>query len=128
VTSVYGPLTLICNARAGRGRVAKFIPEVQEHLEKRDLDYDVRYTEARGDATRIAREALESGSRFLVAVGGDGTIHEVVNGMIEDDKPIDPQAVFGVVAAGTGSDFIKTFGIPAMPGHAVAHLDGDESF
>ncbi len=128
MTSVYGPLTLICNARSGRGRVAKYLPEVRSHLEKRGLEYDIRYTEAPGDAVRIARDALDGGSGFLVAVGGDGTVHEVVNGMIENDKPVNPDAVFGVVAAGTGSDFIKTFGIPAMPGHAVAHLDGDESF
>jgi diacylglycerol kinase (ATP) len=128
VSSPYGPLTLICNARSGRGGVARRLPEVKAQLEKRDLDYAIRYTERPGDATRIAREALEAGSRFLVAVGGDGTIHEVVNGMIENDKPVTPEAVFGVVAAGTGSDFIKTFGIPDMPGHAVAHLDGNESF
>ncbi|HET7481323.1 MAG TPA: YegS/Rv2252/BmrU family lipid kinase, partial [Actinomycetota bacterium] len=68
------------------------------------------------------------GRRFLVAVGGDGTIHEVVNGMIEDDRPVAAEAVLGVIAAGTGSDFIKTFGLPAAPGVAVAHLDGPESF
>jgi diacylglycerol kinase (ATP) len=128
VSSGYGPLTLICNSRAGRGGVAKCLPEVEEHLKKRELEYTIKYTNGRGDATRIARESLEGGSRFLVAMGGDGTLHEVVNGMIDDDKPIVPDAVFGVVAAGTGSDFIKTFGIPAMPGHAVAHLDGHESF
>jgi diacylglycerol kinase (ATP) len=126
--SVFGPLTLICNTSSGRGRVAKCLPEIQAHLEKRELEYELRYTESAGDATRIAREALDSGRRFLVAVGGDGTVHEVVNGMIEDDKPVNAEAVFGVVAAGTGSDFIKTFGIPSLPGHAVAHLDGDESF
>ena len=128
MNSVFGPMTLICNARAGRGGVAKALPEVRSHLDKRELVQEVHYTEGPGDATRIARDALESGSRFIVAVGGDGTLHEVVNGMIENDKPLVEEAVFGVVAAGTGCDFIKTFGIPAMPGHAVAHLDGDESF
>jgi diacylglycerol kinase (ATP) len=128
MSSVYGQLVLICNARSGRGGVARCLPEVKSHLEKRELPYEIRYTEGRGDATRIAREALDEGKRFLVAVGGDGTVHEVVNGMIQDDKAVNPDAVFGVVAAGTGSDFIKTFGIPAMPGHAVAHLDGHEAF
>ena len=128
MSSAYGPMTLICNARAGRGGVAKCLPEVRSNLEQRQLEYEIRYTSGSGDATRLAREALEGGSRFLVAVGGDGTVHEVVNGMIDEDKPVNAEAVFGVVAAGTGSDFIKTFGIPAMPAHAVAHLDGPESF
>jgi diacylglycerol kinase (ATP) len=128
VSSPFGPLTLICNARSGRGGVGKALPEVRSHLDQRGLEYEVRYTEHRGHATEIARERLDAGSRFLVAMGGDGTVHEVVNGMIAGDAPVNPDAVLGVVAAGTGSDFIKTFGIPAMPGHAVAHLDGPESF
>jgi YegS/Rv2252/BmrU family lipid kinase len=128
MSSIYGDAILIVNAKAGRGKVSKNLPEIVEHLDKRGIGYEIRMTERYGHATEMAREALESGHRFLVAVGGDGTVHEVVNGMIVDDKAIQPDAVLGVVAAGTGCDFIKTFGIPAMAGHAVAHLDGDESF
>jgi YegS/Rv2252/BmrU family lipid kinase len=121
-------MVLICNQRSGRGGVAKALPEIRKHLEERGLEYEVRTTQHAGHATELAREALDEGKKFLVAVGGDGTIHEVVNGMIENDVAVTPDAVLGIVAAGTGSDFIKTFGIPATPGHAVAHLDGDESF
>jgi len=122
-------MVLICNSRSGRGGVGRALPEVRAHLEERELDYEVRYTDGRGHATELAREALDQGFRFLVAVGGDGTIHEVVNGKLRDDQPVNAEAVFGVVAAGTGSDFVKTFGIPAtMPAHAVAHLDGSNSF
>jgi diacylglycerol kinase (ATP) len=128
VSSPFGPMVLICNRRSGRGGVARALPDIRGHLDERGLEYEVRSTEHAGHATEIARSALEEGRRFLVAVGGDGTIHEVVNGMIEKDEAVDPEAVLGVVAAGTGSDFIKTFGIPATASHAVAHLDGDGSF
>jgi diacylglycerol kinase (ATP) len=128
VTSPYGPITLICNAHAGRGGVGRRLPEVRAKLDERELPYEVRYTEGPAHATLIAREALEGGSRFVAAMGGDGTIHEVVNGMLVDDRPIVDDAVLGVVACGTGSDFIRTFGLPNMPAHAVAHLDGPESF
>jgi YegS/Rv2252/BmrU family lipid kinase len=101
---------------------------VRRHLDDRDLDYELVLTEGQGHATELTRRALEQGCRFVVAVGGDGTIHEVVNGLIHDDRAVNPDAVMGVVAAGTGADFIKTFGIPSMAGHAVAHLDGGESF
>lgn len=124
----FGDATLIVNARAGRGKVEKNLPEIVDSLKARDIGFEIQMTAGHGHATQLAREALERGSRFLVAVGGDGTIHEVVNGMIENDKAINPEAVLGVVAAGTGCDFIKTFGIPPMASHAVAHLDGDESF
>lgn len=128
MSSPFGKLLLICNGRSGRGGVARALPEVEEHLRNRGLGYEIRHTEGPGHATSLAREALENGTRFLVAMGGDGTIHEVVNGMIENDEAVDPDAVLGVVAAGTGSDFIKTFGIRALPGAAVAHLDGPNFF
>lgn len=128
MSSIFGEAVLIVNARAGRGAISRSLSEIVENLEKRDMAYEVRMTDGPGHATHIARSSLEAGKRFLVAVGGDGTIHEVVNGMIVDDEAVDPEAVLGVVAAGTGCDFIKTFGIPAMPAHAVAHLDGDDCF
>ena len=128
MSSEYGPMVLICSTRSGKGKVAKAIPEVTDKLKERGLEHEVVYTEYAGHATDLARKAIADGIRFLVAVGGDGTIHEVVNGMIEEDKPAIEDPVLGVVSAGTGSDFIKTFGLPAAPGVAVAHLDGPESF
>jgi diacylglycerol kinase (ATP) len=124
----YRPITIICNVRSGRGRVVKNLPEVRGELERRGLDYDVALTERAGHATDLARDALQRGAKLLVAMGGDGTIHEVVNGMLEADRLVAPGAALGVIAAGTGSDFIKTFGLPAAPVHAVSHLDGDEAF
>ena len=121
-------MVLIANARSGKGGVASALPEVEAKLKERDLEYEIRMTEGPMHAIEIARESMKAGKRFLVAVGGDGTIHEVVNGMIENDVPIVDEPVLGVVSAGTGSDFIKTFGLPAAPGVAVAHLDGSESF
>ena len=53
--SPYGPMTLICNARSGRGGVGKALPEVRKYLDERELDYEVRFTEGRGHATEIAR-------------------------------------------------------------------------
>jgi diacylglycerol kinase (ATP) len=128
MTSPFGRMVLICNPKAGGGGAGKAIPEMRRHLDERKLDYELVLTERQGHATELTRRALDQGCGFVVAVGGDGTIHEVVNGLIHDDRAVNPDAVMGVVAAGTGADFIRTFGIPAMAGHAVAHLDGGESF
>jgi diacylglycerol kinase (ATP) len=128
MSSNYQPMTIICNVRSGRGRVVKHLSEVRGELDRRNLDYNVALTERRGHASELARDALERGVKLLVAMGGDGTIHEVVNGMIDGDRAVTPDAALGVIAAGTGSDFIKTFGLPAAPIHAVSHLDGDEAF
>lgn len=128
MTSAYGRIALICNQRAGGGKAGRVLPEVRRHLDERGLDHDVYLTSGPRHATELARAALASGGRFIVAVGGDGTVHEVVNGMIENDEAVAAGAVLGVVGCGTACDFVRTFGIPAMPGHAVAHLDGAQSF
>jgi diacylglycerol kinase (ATP) len=128
VTSPFGPLNLILNPRAGRGRVAQELPEIERTLLSNGLEFRVKRTTAPGDAARFARETLESGDRFLVAVGGDGTVHEVVNGMFEGDRPLAPDAVLGVVAAGSGCDFVKTFGLPSDVTRAVRHLTGENVF
>ena len=126
MTSPFGPLVLIANPRAGRGRVDAALPEVERVLRAQGLDYRIVRTSHPGHATEVARQALRGGERFLVAAGGDGTVHEVVNGMIEDGQPVAPGAVLGVIAAGSGCDLIKTFGLPADVTQAARRLAGDE--
>ena len=128
MTSELGRAVLICNGSPKARAVRRALPEIEEHLDRRGLEHEIRVTERPGHAIDLARRALEEGKRFLVAVGGDGTVNEVVNGMMSDDRSFVPEAVLGVVALGRGCDFVRTFGIPAMPAHAVAHLDGAESF
>ncbi len=125
MTSVFGPLTLVVNPVSGKGKVAAALPRIRATLDELGLDHEIRVTAAPGEATRIARQTLEAGARFVVAVGGDGTIHEVVNGMMGVDGPIRPDAVLGAVAAGSGSDFVRTFDLPGDAVRACAHLAGD---
>lgn len=128
VSSPFGPILVIANPRAGRGRVAQELPEIERALRSRRLEHRIVETSAPGDATRIAREALVAGERFLVAAGGDGTVLEVMNGMIEDDRAVAPEAVLGVIAAGTGCDFVRTFGLPGDSVRSTAVLTGDRLF
>lgn len=128
MASPYGELTVIVNPHAGRRRVGETIPELEASLRERELPYRLLRTGGPGDATRFAREALLAGGRFLVAVGGDGTVHEVVNGMIEDDRPVVDGAVLGVVAAGSGCDFVRTFGLPGDVTRSCLHLTGDNTY
>ncbi len=125
MTSPFGPLVVIANPRAGQGKVGARLPEIERILRDAGLDYRVVPTTHRGHAAEAARDALHSGERYLVAAGGDGTVHEVVNGMLEDGQPIVPGAVLGVVAAGSGCDFVKSFGLPGDAVRAAHHLAGD---
>ena len=120
-------MVLVANPRAGRGRAAAHLPDIEDELRSRGLVHRVVLTEGPGHATVATREAIDGGERFIVAVGGDGTIHEVVNGMIEDDEPLLPNLVLGAVSAGSGADFVKTFGLPDNAVAAAAHLDGSNT-
>jgi diacylglycerol kinase (ATP) len=127
--SPFGKLTVIVNPHAGRRRVEREIPELERNLRSKGLDYVLLRTEGPGDATRFAREGLEGGGRFVVAVGGDGTVNEVVNGMLDaEGKPVGEDPVLGVVAAGSGSDFVRTFGLPGDATRACSHLTGDNTY
>ena len=127
--SPYGELSVIVNPHAGRRHVGEEVPELERTLRARGLPYRLHRTEGPGDATRLATEALEAGGRFVVAVGGDGTVHEVVNGMFDaEGKPLVADAVLGVVAAGSGCDFVRTFGLPGDATRACQHLVGDNTY
>jgi diacylglycerol kinase family enzyme len=75
---------------------------------------------ARGETTRLVRTALKEGHLDIIAVGGDGTINEAVNGFFENGAPVSPDAVFGFIAP--GGDFRRTFGIQASYEGAIARL------
>jgi diacylglycerol kinase (ATP) len=105
--------------------VGRAWPKVKAVLDSGGLPHDVTITERPGHGTDAARAAIDDGCTFVVAVGGDGTVHEVVNGMLGDEGPRNPAAVLGVVAAGSGCDFVKTFGLPQDPAEAAVHLLGD---
>lgn len=121
----FGRMHLIVNPRAGHRSVDRGWPGVKRVIEDGGLSYDVTFTERAGHAREAARAALDAGCRYIVAVGGDGTVHEVVNGMMDIDGPVDPDAVLGLVPSGSGCDFVKTFGIPHDAADAARHLLGD---
>jgi glycerol-3-phosphate dehydrogenase len=83
---------------------------------------DTFFTDGPMAAKRLTREALKDGVDQIIAVGGDGTVNEVVNGFFEKGKAINPEAVLVVVASGTGGDFRRTFRIPESIDEQIARL------
>lgn len=71
--------------------------------------FNVEFTKKRGDALRISREAAQNGRRLIIACGGDGTINEVANGILEAQTG----AEMGILPSGTGGDFRRTLKIPS---------------
>lgn len=69
---------------------------------------ELAVTQRPGHASHLAREAAASGRRWVIAVGGDGTINEVVNGLIANDRPVNPETALSIVMRGTGNDFRRS--------------------
>lgn len=124
--SPFGRLCLVVNPHAGgRGSHGR-LRRITAALDAQGIEHDVELTAGPGDAVRITRRRVEGGCRFVVAVGGDGTVHEVVNGLLDDaGRPVADDAVLGIVAAGSGSDYIRSLDIPSGAAAAVARLAGD---
>jgi len=101
---------LIVNPVAGAGRTAKKWPEIRARLESLDLRFDYDLTEAPGHARELAKSAASQGYELVVSVGGDGTINEVVNGLYDAGNLAEVR--LGIISTGTGSDYIRTIGIP----------------
>ncbi len=122
MTHAFGTLHLICNPRSGRGAVGRTLPRLRELLDAAGIDHDVHLTTGPGDAETAARTAAARG-RYVAAVGGDGTVLEVVNGLLDPDgTPLREDLVLAVVSAGSGGDFARTFGLDRSPEVLVRHL------
>src|SRR5436189_5927885 len=109
----------VVNPASGNGGAGKRWPAIEAAARMLGLGGGHVLTAAPGDATRLTREALRDGRRLIVAVGGDGTVNEVVNGFFEDGQPIAPGAEVALVQIGTGRDTIRTYGIPKQPEAAL---------
>jgi YegS/Rv2252/BmrU family lipid kinase len=110
--------TVIVNPKSQGGRLGKRWPEIAEIL-TRQFPYDVAHTSGPGDATLLAREALRGGAERIVAIGGDGTINETMNGFFDGGRAIAPDASLAIVPFGTGGDLRRTLGVPIEPADAA---------
>ncbi|MBI3648227.1 MAG: hypothetical protein HY240_05720 [Actinobacteria bacterium] len=126
--SAFGELTVIASPAAGDGGVRERLPDLERALRDRGLPYVLRVAGSAEEATRTASEALRAGGRFVVAVGGDGTVQHVLNGLFESGRTIVPEPVLGVVGAGTGCDLLRTFGLPGDVEGGAGHLAGDNVY
>lgn len=108
------------NPAAGAGRTRKKWPQIMERLKNIGLRFEHDFTEAPRHAVELAKAAVEQGYETVVSVGGDGTINEVVNGLYDSGTLKDVS--LGIISTGTGSDYIRTVGIPRQHQEACQRL------
>lgn len=103
-------LKIILNPVAGRGYSGSVEPKIRQFLEQAGIKFDLVQTEYRGHGIELAEQATKEGYKYIVAVGGDGTTNEVVNGMVaaSDGKLA---GTLGLLATGSASDFTYSVGI-----------------
>ena len=102
----------IVNHVAGSGRGLKDWPIISKLLRDTNIAFDAVFTEKKYHATELAVEAVNKDYRKIIVVGGDGTLHEVVNGLFIQKKCSTTDVILSVIAVGTGNDWIRMFGIP----------------
>ena len=111
-------IKLIINPAAGRGKASKLSNRVISEFEKRGIDFDYEYSTKPRQAVEISRKASTE-FQNVIAVGGDGTVNEVGEGLVGSD------AIFGVIPLGSGNDFAKETGIPSKISDAVGVILSD---
>lgn len=111
------PLVVINPTSAG-GRTGDAWPKIASELATHFGPFIPKFTNAPGEGTRLAAEAARKGTKFIIACGGDGTISEVANGILNAGS----DAEMGILPSGTGGDFRKTIGLPSRAADAAKIL------
>lgn len=118
----------IVNPVAGSGKGLTDWPQISKLLRDSHIIPEYVFTEHKYHAIELAVEAVNKGYRRIIVVGGDGTIHEVVNGLYIQ-KDVAPESVMiAVIAVGTGNDWIRMFGIPRKYSEAIKAITAGHSF
>ncbi|MEQ1822373.1 MAG: acylglycerol kinase family protein [Fimbriimonadaceae bacterium] len=108
-------VAVIRNPHSGRGAGARSWPEIEARLRESlgELLVSIESTRAAGSGAEQARELADSGIEIIVAVGGDGTISDVMQGVVHTESAL------AIIPLGTGNDFSRTLGIGTDCGRAI---------
>ena len=108
---------LIANPISGKGKAKTVAEQTCAALTDAEHNGEIKLTSGTGDAKRFAQEAVSNGIRRIIACGGDGTLHEIVNGIATV-----PDVTLGIIPCGRGNDLATAVGIPRKSQHAIETL------
>jgi YegS/Rv2252/BmrU family lipid kinase len=109
---------IIVNPSSAAGATGDAWPGIASELATHFGAFNCEFTKERGDAVRYAREGAQNGRQFVIACGGDGTISEAANGILESGVDVE----LGILPSGTGGDFQKSIKVPKRLADAVTAL------
>lgn len=118
---------VVINPASGGGAARRRWPRLARELEDRGLRFRACESESPGHACALARDAVESGARRLLAVGGDGTLHELVNGLRGQQRVPPAEVTVAVAPLGSGNDWARAHGMPRDPARLADAMAADRA-
>lgn len=112
---------IIANPTSRKGKAEKLAKTITDALDKLNIEHRLQFTTKPEEATALAKAAADAGERMVLCIGGDGTVSEVVGGLLGSDTAL------GIIPAGTGDDFARYLGIPTDPLEALSCALGEHS-
>ena len=112
----------VVNPNSGSGRTGAIWPAIEEKLNRAIGPVEVAFTDGPMAAKHMTSRALKNGSEQIIAVGGDGTVNEVVNGLFEGESLINSRVVLALLVTGSGCDFRRTFRMPDDVGSQIERI------
>jgi YegS/Rv2252/BmrU family lipid kinase len=114
---------VIANPTSGNRNFSKRWKEIQQLLKNKNFDYSFAFTQFSKHEVELAQNAIQKGFRNIISVGGDGTLHHVVNGVMRQRYVKTSNITIAVIPLGTGNDWIKTHNIPNSIKKAITIID-----
>ena len=103
---------VIINPTSGNGSSRKNWPQIETLLKSNNFDFDFAFTEHENHSPELVQQVIENGFLNIICVGGDGTLHNIVNGILNQKKVPSIEITIGIIPIGTGNDWVKTHNIP----------------
>ncbi|MDE7451504.1 MAG: diacylglycerol kinase family lipid kinase [Alistipes sp.] len=119
---------VIVNPVAGDGRGLDDFPQISNYLREAHIVCEPVFTEHKFHATELTVTAVKEGYRRIIVVGGDGTLHEVVNGLFIQQEVRPDEVLLAVIAVGRGNDWGRTFGFSGRYSDAVQAIGAEQAF
>ena len=118
---------VIINPTSGNGKAKKLWPKIKSLLELYDFSFDFAFTESAEHNAKLVYNTVGQGFKKFICVGGDGTIHNTVNGIMTQNRFESKELCLGVLPIGTGNDWIKTHNISRDIEQAILTIKNGET-
>jgi diacylglycerol kinase (ATP) len=102
---------IIANPAAGHGKVGRHWPKIERRLQELGFSYTIQFTRSPAHAPRLLEDAILKGHRYFLGIGGDGTNHELINGILSQSHVPSTDIFYALLPMGTGNDWARTHGI-----------------